>query len=219
MKNFAIYLFFCLCISNVSFSQDANNPIDPSPTAGLFMRSYENDFLRVQFIGNIAYKKWFFRVSAEEQFDYNSENQRQFKGANFLVARLFQSKDGNHNFGVGGIVSYIDPKGMAGGINVVTLSKFGQFRLISLTTYQAGKDISTMEFQPGIYYDLPKGWYLRSHPRMLFDFETNFNEIPLGAGFGKIIKSSSVVTNLFLEPQYDLAQNRAIVYFGTKFLF
>ena len=218
MKKFIILLFFSFCISNFSFSQDANNPIDPSPTIGIFNRSYSDEFLRTQIIANMTVKeKWFVRISAEQQFNYNSENQ--FKNVGFLVARLFQTKNGKHNFGVGAIVSYIDPKGIAGGVNVVSTSKFGNLKFITLTTFQVGKNISTMEFDPGIYYDLPKGWYLRGHPRMIFDFESNVNEVPIGAGLGKIIKTNSIVINLFIEPQYDLAQDRSMLYFGSKFLF
>jgi hypothetical protein len=76
-----------------------------------------------------------------------------------------------------------------------------------------------MEFDLGIYYDFPKGWYFRSHPRMIFDFKSNVNEIPIGAGIGKIIKSTGLVTNLFFEPLYVLAQIRSMLYFGAKFLF
>jgi hypothetical protein len=54
---------------------------------------------------------------------------------------------------------------------------------------------------------------------MIFDFKSNVNEIPIGAGICKIIKSTGLVTNLFFEPQYDLAQIRSMLYFGAKFLF
>ncbi len=218
MKKFIILLFFSFCISNFSFAQDANNPIDPSPTIGIFNRNYSDDFMRTQIIANMTVKeKWFVRLTAEQQFNYNSDNQ--FKSVGLLVSRLFQTKNGKHNFGVGGIVSYIDPQGIAAGVNVVSTSRVGKFKFITLTTFQMGHNISTMEFDPGIYYDFPKGWYFRSHPRMIFDFESNTNEIPVGAGLGKIIKSTGLVTNLFLEPQYDLAQNRSMFYFGAKFLF
>jgi hypothetical protein len=218
MRKFIILIFFSFCLFNFSFAQDANNPIDPSPTIGLFNRSYSDDFLRSQIIANMTVnKKWFVRVSAEQQFNYNSDNE--FKSVSLLVARLFQTKDGKHNFGIGGIISYIEPKGIAAGVNVVSTSRLGKFKIITLTTFQVGNNISTMEFQPGIYYDLPKGWYLRGHPRMIFDFESNTNEVPIGAGFGKIIKSTSLITNLFFEPQYDLAQNRSMLYIGAKFLF
>jgi hypothetical protein len=36
-----------------------------------------------------------------------------------------------------------------------------------------------MEFDPGIYNHLPNGWYLRGHPRMIFDFESNINEVTI----------------------------------------
>jgi hypothetical protein len=61
--------------------------------------------MRTQIIANMTVQeKWFVRPTAEQQFNYNSENQ--FKSAGLLVVRRFHTSDGKHNFGVGGIVSY-----------------------------------------------------------------------------------------------------------------
>jgi hypothetical protein len=54
---------------------------------------------------------------------------------------------------------------------------------------------------------------------MIFDFESKVNEILVGAGLCEIIKSTGLVTNIFLEPKYDLAQSRSMLYFGAMLLF
>ncbi|UXX78780.1 hypothetical protein N7E81_15585 [Reichenbachiella carrageenanivorans] len=130
-------------------AQDANNPIDPSPTGGLWNRFYGEDRSRLQFLTNLTYGNWFYRFTAEGEFNYNNNpTDSRFSGANFLVARLFKSKNGQHQFGLGGVVSYYHKSQWAGGVNFVSVSKFGGWKVITLTTLQGGKDIFTMEFQP-----------------------------------------------------------------------
>ncbi|MEN2282471.1 hypothetical protein AAGF08_10060 [Algoriphagus sp. SE2] len=218
---------------NFAYGQDANNPIDPNPTFGLFNRFYSDNESRLQFLANVTYGKWFLRFTAEYEFNYNNEpgyssivlddgkeiNENHFSSTNILVARTFKSKDGNHSFGVGGVVSYLHERRFAGGLNFVSVSKVNGWRYISLVTLQAGKETFLMEFQPGIYRDFNNGWYFRSHPRMLFNFETGNNEIPIGAGIGKIFKNGTPVVNVFLEPQYDLANDVIMLYAGVKTLF
>jgi hypothetical protein len=78
--------------------------------------------MRTQIIANMTVQeKWFVRLIAEQQFNYNSENQ--FKSAGLLVARLLHTKDGKHNFGV------------AAGVNVVSTSRVGEFKFKTLTTF------------------------------------------------------------------------------------
>lgn len=220
-----------LAVSRLS-AQDANNPIDPSPTAGLWNRFYGNEQSRLQFLANLTYGKWFYRFTAEYEFNYGDQttdlfnydgesrpNVNQFNSANFLVARLFESADKQHQFGVGAVVTIFHESKLAGGINFVSVSKFGGWKVITLTTLQGGNDIFTMEFQPGLYHDFKKGWYFRSHPRMLFNFEANDYEVPIGAGIGKIINTNGPVVNLFFEPQYDVINTLPMLYTGIKMLF
>ena len=90
--------------------------------------------------------------------------------------------------------------------------------VISLTTLQGGDDIFAMEFQPGLYRDFNKGWYIRSHPRMLFDFERDDYEVPVGLGFGNVLDTKGAKVNLLFEPQYDFANGMWILYCGVKIL-
>ncbi|QLE00195.1 hypothetical protein HX109_00940 [Galbibacter sp. BG1] len=213
-------------------AQDANNPIDPSPTLGIWNRFYSDEQSRLQILGNVTYGKWFYRVTAEYEFNYGGENidyydydnrdrtnVNQFNSANFLVSRLFQSENGQHQFGVGAVVSYFHEQKWAGGVNFVSVSKFGTWKVITLATLQGGDDLLSMEFQPGLYHDFNNGWYFRSHPRMLFNFKTGQHEVPFGAGFGKILKSDKTVFNLFFEPQYDVVNTTPMLYTGMKILF
>ncbi|WP_417444419.1 hypothetical protein [Joostella sp.] len=220
-----------LSIPNLA-AQDANNPIDPSPTLGIWNRFYGDNQSRLQILGNMTYGKWFYRFTAEYEFNYGNEvdtafnydddyrpNENQFNSANFLVSRLFHSEDGNHQFGVGAVVSYLHENKFAGGVNFVSVSKIGTWKFISLVTLQGGNDVFMMELQPGIYHDFEHGWYFRGHPRMLFNFVTGQHEVPFGAGVGKIFKTDGTVFNLFLEPQYDVVNTEPMLYTGIKFLF
>ncbi|WP_066220892.1 hypothetical protein [Formosa haliotis] len=211
-------IIFCSLFTFMATAQDANNPIDPSPTLGIWNRFYGDDFSRIQLLGNMTINgKWFVRFTTEFEANYHEDSE--FTSTNFLAARLFQSENGKHQFGVGGVVSYINHAGWAGGVNFVSVSKFGAWKVITLTTLQGGDDIFMMEFQPGLYHDFNKGWYFRSHPRMLFNFETGNHEVPLGAGVGKIFNTNGPVVNVFFEPQYDVVNTRAMLYTGVKMLF
>ncbi|MCU4174860.1 hypothetical protein [Carboxylicivirga sp. N1Y90] len=170
-----------------------------------------------QFIANATFKRWFVRFSTEAEFNHKADNL--YKGGNIVVSRLFNGKNPSQKYGVGAIVSYINSKGMAAGLNVVSVNPFGDWKFISLTTYQLGDDISMLEFQPGLYLTLKKGWYIRNHPRMIFDFASDYYEVPVGAGFGNIIDVSGTKVNLLVEPQYDFSNNRMMLYAGVKALF
>lgn len=111
MKKLISILIFNLYIIQLTTAQDANNPIDPNPTVGLFNRAYGNDKSKTQIIANATFKKWFVRFSAETQFNYKADNE--FKGGNFLVARLFESKNGQNKYGVRGSLA-IKPKRLPG---------------------------------------------------------------------------------------------------------
>ncbi|AUP80001.1 hypothetical protein [Flavivirga eckloniae] len=216
MKKTVIILLLNIFLG-ILHAQDANNPIDPSPTLGVFNRFYDNDFSKTQLIANVTFSKWFVRFSAEEQFNYNGDNE--FKATNLLVSRLFTSKNEKNKYGFGAIISYIDSKAWAGGINFVSVSKLkNKWKVITLTTLQSGSNIFAIEFQPGIYKNYNNGWYLRSHPRMLFDFETDKYEVPFGAGIGKIFDANWSLINLLFEPQYDFYNGYGMLYIGIKIL-
>jgi len=64
-------------------------------------------------------------------------------------------------------------------------------------------------FQPFAFYQLGGGNYLRAAPIWAYDFEGSRYSLPLGVGFGHVIVSDKVVYNLFIEPQYSVADKGA----------
>jgi hypothetical protein len=85
----------------------------------------------------------------------------------------------------------------------------------ALVTYQhsfAGEDDrpdqSTLQAQPFVIYNLPRGFYPRSTATWNFDLERETYYIPMGLGVGKVWKLSGGTTvNLFAEPQYTVAHD------------
>lgn len=67
------------------------------------------------------------------------------------------------------------------------------------------RDVNTGAFQPFVFLQLGQGWYLRSSAVSVFDFDNNDYTIPIGLGIGRVIPTPNVVYNLFVEPQYSIA--------------
>ena len=68
-------------------------------------------------------------------------------------------------------------------------------------------DVNRGAFQPFIFYQLGKGLYLRSSSIWVYDFETDGYTVPLGLGIGKVIPRGKTVFNLFVEPQFSVADD------------
>ena len=59
--------------------------------------------------------------------------------------------------------------------------------------------------QPFAFFQLGKGYYLRSAPIWFFDIEQPTYNVPFGLGAGKVIPTEKIVFNLFIEPQFAVA--------------
>lgn len=70
-------------------------------------------------------------------------------------------------------------------------------------------DVNIGGFQPFLFYQLGGGTYLRSSAVMTYNFENHTYSVPIGLGIGKVIAKEKVVFNLFIEPQYSLADKGA----------
>ncbi len=70
--------------------------------------------------------------------------------------------------------------------------------------------VSAMLIQPFINYNLPEGWYLTSAPVITANWEAFGNNssdrwvIPIGGGFGKIVKTGGPPLNLNLQGYYNV---------------
>lgn len=66
-------------------------------------------------------------------------------------------------------------------------------------------DVNLGAFQPFFMYQLGKGLYLRSTGIWAYNFENDTYSVPLGLGIGQVIPVGKTVLNLFVEPQYSIA--------------
>lgn len=62
-------------------------------------------------------------------------------------------------------------------------------------------DVNVLAVQPFYFWQLGKGFYFRGAPIIPFDLETGGYHVPLGLGFGKVVKMHNTVFNFFIEPQ------------------
>lgn len=77
--------------------------------------------------------------------------------------------------------------------------------------------------QPFITYQLGYGWFLRSEPQMIFDWETNKQQLPIDAGVGRVFKVGPQYVNTFVEPAWNVSGDgpapRYAITFGFSLLY
>jgi hypothetical protein len=82
---------------------------------------------------------------------------------------------------------------------------------------------NALVLQPFITYQLGNGWYLRSEPQMIFDWETNKQQLPLDAGAGRVFKIGPQYVNCFVEPAWNVSGDgpapRYAITFGLSLLY
>ena len=101
----------------------------------------------------------------------------------------------------------------AGGIaNVLFDARSKKFQYGYLLTWMASfagdedkPDTNIGAFQPFAIYQLGKGAYLRSTGIWVYDFETDNYSVPVGIGLGQVIPRGKTVYNVFIEPQWSVA--------------
>ncbi|MEJ2469475.1 MAG: hypothetical protein P8Y51_10560, partial [Campylobacterales bacterium] len=69
--------------------------------------------------------------------------------------------------------------------------------------------VNIVAFQPFAMVQLGGGTYLRSVGIWYYDFEQEKYSIPIGLGVGQVIKRGKTVFNVFIEPQYSVADKGA----------
>lgn len=98
------------------------------------------------------------------------------------------------------------------GAAALTVWTKGIFLLGGLVNYQIGvggdSNRPRTQFiaaQPFAFFQLGKGYYLRSAPIWFFNLERTEYNVPFGLGAGKAIIMEAAVVNLFIEPQFSIA--------------
>jgi hypothetical protein len=77
--------------------------------------------------------------------------------------------------------------------------------------------------QPFITYQLGHGWFIRSEPQMIFDWQTNKQQLPVDAGVGRVFKIGPQYVNCFVEPAWNVSGDgpapRYAITFGFSLLY
>lgn len=166
---------------------------------------------------------WLLRTS----IPYNSfptppdgDNENGLGDINTFAAYLFDTGNPAVSFGLGPQFTFPtasddelgSEKWSAGFANVLFDASSKKFQYGYLLTAQhsfAGTDkrddVFTGAFQPFAFYQLGKGNYLRAAPIWVFNFENGNHSVPVGIGFGKVLRKNKTVYNFFVEPQFSAA--------------
>jgi hypothetical protein len=77
--------------------------------------------------------------------------------------------------------------------------------------------------QPFISYQLGAGWYARSEPQLIFDWETGKQLLPLELGAGRVFTIGPQIVNCFIEPAWNVSHDgpapRYAITFGLSLLY
>jgi hypothetical protein len=141
---------------------------------------------------------------------------------NVFAAYLIDVGNPSVSFGVGPLLTLPtatddalgNEKYSAGFANVYFDASSRVFQYGYLLTWHhsfAGNDdratVNSGAFQPFGMLQLGGGTYLRSVGIWFKDFENGDYSIPLGLGIGQVLKYNSTVFNIFVEPQYSVADS------------
>lgn len=143
---------------------------------------------------------------------------------NLFAAYLFDTGNPSVSFGVGPQLTAPSAtedevgseKWSVGLVNVLfdgTSTKFQYGYLLSWQGSFAGEDeredVNVAAFQPFAFYQLGGGTYLRAAPIWVYNLENDDYSVPLGVGIGQVIKRGKTVYNIFVEPQFSVADEGA----------
>jgi hypothetical protein len=84
-------------------------------------------------------------------------------------------------------------------------------------------DANALFLLPFVTYQLGGGWFVRSQPQMLFDWEADAQVVPIDLGVGRVFRLGRQTVSLFVEPFWNVAhEGPAPVYgitVGAAFLY
>jgi hypothetical protein len=78
-------------------------------------------------------------------------------------------------------------------------------------------DTNALVLQPFVTYQLPRGWFVRSQPQMIFNWKTGKQQVPLDLGVGRVFKIGRQDVSLFVEPFWNILHDGPAPKFGISF--
>jgi hypothetical protein len=193
---------------------------DPSENANQFWMRFAKPF-------SIGQTSWLMRASLPVNaypVPPGLEQQTGLGDLNVFAAYLLDIGRPGISFGVGPQVTLPTAtddatgsgKWSAGIVNTLFAMTSPTFQYGYLLSWQASfagednrADVNLGGFQPFLFYQLGGGTYLRSTGAMAYSFENDTYSVPVGLGIGQVIKSGKSIFNVFIEPQWSLADKGA----------
>jgi len=68
--------------------------------------------------------------------------------------------------------------------------------------------------QPFVTYQLGQGWFVRSQPMMVFDWQSGRQIIPLDLGVGRVFRVGQQYVNCFIEPFWNASRDGPAPVYG-----
>jgi hypothetical protein len=78
-------------------------------------------------------------------------------------------------------------------------------------------DTNALFLQPFLLYQLGNGWFLRSQPQMVFDWQSGRQTLPLDLGAGRVFAVGRQHVNCFLEPFWNVSRDGVAPRYGITF--
>jgi hypothetical protein len=78
-------------------------------------------------------------------------------------------------------------------------------------------DTNALFLQPFVLYQLGNGWFLRSQPQMVFDWQSGRQTLPLDLGAGRVFDVGRQHVNCFVEPFWNVSRDGVAPRYGITF--
>ena len=172
---------------------------------------------------SIGHSKWLLRASLPVNTFATAPDGSKHTSIgdlNLFTAYLFDTGNPAVSFGFGpqltaptaGKDELGSEKWSAGLVNVLFNAASSRFQYGYLLSWQhsfAGSStretVNIAAFQPFAFYQLGGGTYLRAAPIWAYNLDNDSYSVPLGIGIGQVIKRGKTVFNMFIEPQWSVA--------------
>lgn len=150
----------------------------------------------------------------------NGDKETGIGDLNVFAAYLLDTGNPAISFGIGPQLSLPtatkdalgSEKWSAGFANVLFDARSKQYQYGYLLTWMASfageenrDDVNVGALQPFGLYQLGKGRYLRSTGIWVYNFDSDTYSLPIGIGIGQVIPKGKTVYNIFVEPQWSIA--------------
>jgi hypothetical protein len=78
-------------------------------------------------------------------------------------------------------------------------------------------DVNVLLLQPFVTFQLGSGWFLRSQPQMIFNWESDKQMVPINLGFGRVFALGRQKINVFVEPYWNATGDEPAPEYGFIF--